>query len=400
MRTRPRAFGANPCLFTLFNLLLSTPRLTYDRKLGTISKKRRRCGRRMKGGIGSIRSLYEPQVEQLGVRLEQRGEALWGRADNCIARSQVWVRPLGDAGVITSHSMLVKTDTPFVEQSLPGLCIGALSADSLMLCPIARPHGVDPTCNVAVFGQQEGLTDCWLKAGSRQNATSIMLLPQWFDHFDAEIRKARPNGRARRIVRQRARSIHCRVHTAHQSAIRHGHGRRTRARAAHHARDPGGHRMARGAQPGGAGRGLPRTGEPGACDDEDGGAQPGRRSIARRHCARPFHQPQQTVPGIQARDGRKPWLVRSKAQDGAGEQPAGHTPAIHHRGSPSRWLHAPSKFRRGVRTHIRQQPNRMAKRAWPRMSEAPHSGGAALQPNKPSSPSQTRRRRRSGAERN
>ncbi|HJF66659.1 MAG TPA: AraC family transcriptional regulator [Slackia equolifaciens] len=144
----------------------------------------------MKGGIGSIRSLYEPQVEQLGVRLEQRGEALWGRADNCIARSQVWVRPLGDAGVITSHSMLVKTDTPFVEQSLPGLCIGALSADSLMLCPIARPHGVDPTCNVAVFGQQEGLTDCWLKAGSKQNATSIMLLPRWFDRFDAEIRKA------------------------------------------------------------------------------------------------------------------------------------------------------------------------------------------------------------------
>ncbi len=133
--------------------------------------------------------LYAPQVEQLGVQLSPHGNALAGSCDNEKARADVWVRPLGKAGVITSHRMLVKRDLPFFEQSAESLCIGELSADSLALCPIAQPPKAKAWGNAAVFGQQNRMTNCWLRANTWQNATSIMLLPQWFYGLETKQRR-------------------------------------------------------------------------------------------------------------------------------------------------------------------------------------------------------------------
>lgn len=134
--------------------------------------------------------LYLPQVEQLGVELRHHRGALWGYEENESVRAHVWVKLLGTAGIITSHRMVVKQDMPFFEQSMPGLCIGALSSDSLALCPIAQPASPHIGLNAAVFGQTDRTNSCWLRAGTRHDAVSIMLLPSWFDRLDKKNREA------------------------------------------------------------------------------------------------------------------------------------------------------------------------------------------------------------------
>lgn len=129
--------------------------------------------------------LFRPQVEQFGISLTPRGNALVGRASNDVADARVVVYRLGSKGLVTSHRIEVKRDLLFYERSLPYLSISTLSSDSLALCPIAQPRHVLPAGNVAVFGGVERTeTRRWLRAGSRQNATSVMLLPAWFDQLD------------------------------------------------------------------------------------------------------------------------------------------------------------------------------------------------------------------------
>lgn len=136
-----------------------------------------------------LSKLYLPQVEQLGVKLECREGALWGFTENELVHARVWVKLLGKTGIITSHRMTVKRDMLFYEQSMPGLCIGTLSSDSLALCPIAQPQSPRAGLNSAVFGQTNRANNCWLRAGSRHDAVSIMLLPSWFDRLDGKNRE-------------------------------------------------------------------------------------------------------------------------------------------------------------------------------------------------------------------
>lgn len=138
----------------------------------------------------NLGKLYLPQVEQLGVELQRHEGALWGYTENELVRAHVWVKLLGTTGVITSHRMVVKQDMLFFEQSMPGLCIGTLSSDSLALCPIAQPASPHTGLNAAVFGQTSRTDSCWLRAGTHHDAVSIMLLPSWFNRLDKKNREA------------------------------------------------------------------------------------------------------------------------------------------------------------------------------------------------------------------
>lgn len=135
--------------------------------------------------------LYRPQVEQFGLELRPRNGALVGRASNETADARVVVYRLGSAGLVTSHRIVVRRDLLFYEQSLPYLSVSTLSADSLALCPIAQPRQARAVGNVAVFGGGERAEmRRWLRAGSRQDATSVMLLPEWLGRLDPRRRDA------------------------------------------------------------------------------------------------------------------------------------------------------------------------------------------------------------------
>ena len=135
--------------------------------------------------------LYEPQVEQFGIALEPCGDALAGRASTDDADAAVFVYRIDGCCVVTSHRVLVRRDMPFFEQSVPGLCVCTLSRDSLALCPVAPPRRSRPHGNVAIFGDGAMKSDrSILRAGTRQDATSIMLLPRWFDRLDGRARHA------------------------------------------------------------------------------------------------------------------------------------------------------------------------------------------------------------------
>lgn len=129
-----------------------------------------------------LETLYLPQVEQFGVALRPCGSALVGSVSDGRADAEVCVYPIPGVGAFTSHRILVKRDLPFHERGVPGLCIGALSRDSLALCPVSGASGASG--GVAVFGQGVCDRSYPLRAGSVQNAVSMTLLPEWLERLD------------------------------------------------------------------------------------------------------------------------------------------------------------------------------------------------------------------------
>lgn len=137
-----------------------------------------------------LAELYVPQVEQFGVALKPTGDALVGEAADERAHARVVVYRLEGLCAVTSHEIRVKRDMPFYEQSVPGLCVCTLSADSLSLCPVAQPHVPRHAGNVAVFGHADEPQRCMLRAGDVHNATSVTMLPEWFEHLEGHERRA------------------------------------------------------------------------------------------------------------------------------------------------------------------------------------------------------------------
>lgn len=131
-----------------------------------------------------LSDLYLPQIEQFRIPLVERGAALTGSASHEDADARVVVYRMGAFGVVTSHRIRVKRAMPFVERGVPGLCVTTLSADSLALCPVARPGRPRAAGNVAVFGQERYERSCPLRAGSVQDAVSVTLLPDWFRRWE------------------------------------------------------------------------------------------------------------------------------------------------------------------------------------------------------------------------
>ena len=111
-----------------------------------------------------------------------------GRAACDESDAAVCVYPLPGVGVVTSHRIALRRDMPFSERGSAGLCIATLSADSLALCPVARPRG--GLGGVAVFGQDRSERSYPLRAGSSQDAVSMTLLPSWLGRLEGPRRVA------------------------------------------------------------------------------------------------------------------------------------------------------------------------------------------------------------------
>ena len=126
-----------------------------------------------------LAAAFEPQVEQLGVPLVRNGDALRGVASNELVDAEVSVRLVGGCFAITSHRIRVKRDVRFYEQGFRGLCMSSLAADCVPLCPVVQPDRLKEHGNVVTFGMEGEQTCCWLRAGTAQDATSVMMLPGW-----------------------------------------------------------------------------------------------------------------------------------------------------------------------------------------------------------------------------
>ncbi|WP_158095332.1 AraC family transcriptional regulator [Collinsella sp. An2] len=131
-----------------------------------------------------LAAAYEPQVEQLGVKLRRRGNVLVGAASNELVDAEVFVYLQDGCFAITSHRVHVKRHVRFYEQGFRGLCLSSLAADCLPLCPVVQPRETRRYGNVVAFGLEAVETCGWMRAGTAQNATSIMLLPGWIDHLE------------------------------------------------------------------------------------------------------------------------------------------------------------------------------------------------------------------------
>lgn len=130
-----------------------------------------------------LAAAFEPQVEQLGVSLVRNGDALRGVASNELVDAEVSVRLVGGCFAITSHRIRVKRDVRFYEQGFRGLCMSSLAADCVPLCPVVQPDRLKERGNVVTFGMEGEQTCCWLRAGTEQDATSVMMLPEWISRL-------------------------------------------------------------------------------------------------------------------------------------------------------------------------------------------------------------------------
>ncbi len=137
---------------------------------------------------GGLARTFLPQVEQFGMALHRSDDLLVGRVSDDLADAEVAVCPVGAGCIVVSHRIRMRRDMPFIEHSGPSLCLCSLSRDSLALCPVAQPRTAARREHIAVFGQQDGERSSWLRAGSHQDATSIMLLPSWFARLEGRER--------------------------------------------------------------------------------------------------------------------------------------------------------------------------------------------------------------------
>ena len=147
----------------------------------------------------ALEELYMPQAEQFGIELRRVGDALVGEVAGETATGAVCVYHVEGMGVVISHRLRVRRDMPFVEHGLPGLCIGALSPDSLDLCPVDVTRGrrgcqalapASRSAAVAVFGQDRLERSYPLRGGSVQEAVSMTVLPGWIGRWDGELGRA------------------------------------------------------------------------------------------------------------------------------------------------------------------------------------------------------------------
>lgn len=137
---------------------------------------------------GPLAELFLPQAEQFGVELRRTGAALVGEATGELADARVCAYAIPKVGVVVSHRVLVRGDVPFRERCVRGLCVGALSHDSLALCPLACRGDVGREGGVAVFGLDDVERAYPLAAGSEQSAVTMTLLPEWFDGWGSRRR--------------------------------------------------------------------------------------------------------------------------------------------------------------------------------------------------------------------
>lgn len=150
-------------------------------------------------GMGDIPrelvALFEPQVEQLGVRLERRGGIWLGEACGSVATGSMWLCAPVSHCLVLCHDVTPLEDMPLFEGSLGPYACACTMGDDAVSCsrdcglPIRfvgagggarRPHD-----EVATFVERGPRSlSSRLLAGHVYCSRSIILLPDFFDDLD------------------------------------------------------------------------------------------------------------------------------------------------------------------------------------------------------------------------
>lgn len=128
-----------------------------------------------------LRTLYQPQTEQLGMKLHHRAGGLEGGVDNDSYRGRIRISPVGPHCLVIWHDITFLRDTELSEYSLTDYaCLIASDAQD----PLPLPDGTQ-TCtskegSMVSLIQPAGTVTYHMPAGSRSCTRSISILPDYF----------------------------------------------------------------------------------------------------------------------------------------------------------------------------------------------------------------------------
>ena len=150
-------------------------------------------------GMGDIPrelvALFEPQVEQLGVRLERRGGIWVGEARGSVATGSMWLCAPAPYCLVLCHVVTPLEDMPLFEGSLGPYACACTMGDDAVSCsrdcglPIrfvgAGGGARHPRDEVATFVEHGPRSlSSRLLAGHIYRSRSIICLPDFFDELD------------------------------------------------------------------------------------------------------------------------------------------------------------------------------------------------------------------------
>lgn len=150
-------------------------------------------------GMGDIPlelvALFEPQVEQLGVRLEQRGGIWVGEARGSVAKGSMWLCAPASSCLVLCHDVTPLEDMPLFEGSLGPYACACTMGDDAVSCsrdcglPIRFVGAGSGTRRsqdeVATFVEHGPRSlSSRLLAGHVYRSRSIICLPDFFDDLD------------------------------------------------------------------------------------------------------------------------------------------------------------------------------------------------------------------------
>lgn len=140
-------------------------------------------------------ALFEPQIEQLGVRLERRGRIWAGEASGATSTGSMWLCALTPHCLVLCHDVIPLEDMVLFEGSLgPYACACAMGDDAIacsLTCGLpvrlvgTRSDGRHARDEVATFVERgPRALSSRLLAGHAYRSRSIILLPGFFDELD------------------------------------------------------------------------------------------------------------------------------------------------------------------------------------------------------------------------
>ena len=141
-----------------------------------------------------IKDLYNPQFEQFGSCLEERGSVSVLEFDNEIGSGDAWAIPISDFCFVMEHNVTPWHDMILSEFTpTPYACVAAINQSTLECMPesgisaknLTSARGPWPAETVCTFIQGNcGETKSPLKAGSVYHSRSIIFMPSYFAELE------------------------------------------------------------------------------------------------------------------------------------------------------------------------------------------------------------------------
>ena len=122
----------------------------------------------------------EPQTEQLSIKMEPVRCGLYGKLPESLGEGFLWTAPLGDACLVSVHSLRLKKSLVLEERPTDFSCIFSGSRATFLSLPKAGAASAEME-NLAAFSQAGGTMRCLLHAGVLYESTSVTYTPDYFD---------------------------------------------------------------------------------------------------------------------------------------------------------------------------------------------------------------------------